>query len=86
MSVLKPLKRFIICYKWQTEDGIKKNSRITIAPDEEVAVAKISDKFGIPNKKIAKDAEKEGWVFCNEVYNPNNEEIIAKELEKMNNE
>ena len=82
MSVLKPLKRFIICYKKQTDNELKKKIQIIIASDDANAVAKISDRFDIPNKKIARSAEREGWIYCNETYNPNNEDIIAKEQEK----
>jgi len=79
MSVLKSLKRFIICYKKQVGDVLKKDIYIMKASDEATAIQKTCDRFNIPNKKVDRSGKVEGYIYCNEIYNPNPDLLLEDE-------
>lgn len=82
MSEIKSLKRFLVCYKKQKSDGLKKEVIIQIAETQAIAIYKVCERFNIPDTKVVRYDKNEGWIYCNEIYNPLNEEIIAAEKEK----
>jgi hypothetical protein len=64
------LKRFSICYKKEIDSKFKKHFRIDAYQNEKEAIEKTCAKFEIPIKKIGTEDNKEGYIYCNNVYNP----------------
>lgn len=66
----KNTTRFFTCYKIQIDNELKKKIYVITAINEIEAIIKLSNIKNIPNKKIGRDDNTEGWIYCNEIYNP----------------
>ena len=82
VSDIKTLKRFSICYMKQIGEELKKHFEIIPAKTESDALNKLLTRKQVPIQKIHRDSNKEGYLYCNEVYNPIVEEegIMEDEL------
>ena len=70
MSVL-PFKRFIICYKILiNNEYIKQPPIIVKFKNRMECINKTCTKLNIPNIQIDRDDNKSGYIYCNEIYNP----------------
>lgn len=70
-ELTKTLKRFIICYKKEIDGKITKQPPSVVSfENERVAIEKTCNKFNIPIRKIGHNDNKEGYIYCNKVYNP----------------
>lgn len=76
----KDVKRYLICYKKQTENGYEKKIKIIPHYNEVKALQILNQRFGVPLEKISREAQKEGYTYCNEVYNPTNEELTDEDI------
>ena len=72
----RTLKRFIVCFrKKEADNEFKKHVLIEAYVNETDAITKICNRFSIPIQKIGQeDYNKEGYIYCNTVYNPKDEE------------
>ena len=70
-------KRFFICYKKKVEEELEKEITVIDAVNEVQALLKFSEDKDVINQKIERNEQKEGWIYCNELYNPlyKNEEV-----------
>lgn len=66
----KTVKRFLICYKKQIDGELKKNIKAQYGYSEKDAILRFLNKENIMDKQIDRDMEMEGWIYCNEIYNP----------------
>lgn len=73
----KPLKRFIICLLKQEEGKLGKKVEIVQHQNEMKAVEQLCNRHNIPQKKVSRYGNNEGYLYVNEVYNP----IVADEQE-----
>lgn len=81
VSDIKTLKRFSICYIKQVGEELKKYFEIIPAKTESDALNKLLTRKEVPIRKIGRESKQEGYLYCNEVYNPIvEEEGIQNEL------
>ena len=70
------LKRFIICYKRSVDGEIKKGVEIVSQHNEGNAITRTCNRLNIPAIKIDRNDNQEGYIYCNEVYNPTVNDFI----------
>lgn len=72
---IKPLKRFIICYKKNIEGVIIKQPPTIIKGINSIdAAKKACTRSNIPFTQVSRTSDKEGYIYSNEVYNPADDE------------
>jgi len=77
----KKSKRFIIFYKKYINQELTKQIKVITEKSEKEAIKKISQSENINPLKIDRDERREGWVYCNEIYNPQIEDTISNTID-----